>query len=909
MPGFDVLDPALDLLTDHFIEASAGTGKTFAIENIFTRLVEEKGLSPDEILVVTFTRAATLELKTRIRKKLAYLENERIFTIHSFCFHALKEYAFESGFSFDQIEESASLDILKQAAKDALRCTTVLHPKQIEKVLQAHQNEIDRLVNHLLAVAKNRLPIETGPSYETSNLEIQHLLASVDPALLLEDLLALAPLYGKLCDRQKNVKPEIQVGFKSFVEGDWVGTPLLLFNPDNRLKRGEEPQLHYPGLVEKCLPIIQRGSDPLILFATLAEQVRLKITQVIEEQELVFFEDLIQLMEKSVHNAAFASKVRGQYKAVLIDEFQDTDAVQWTIFSTLFLGHVPLYLVGDPKQAIYRFRQADIYTYLRAKKQMQSEPAILMRNFRSTPSLIKGLNALFGQAAFSLPQTAEKLAYQPVEPGEMKEDLDPPIMVMQVEEERELFELVIQEIGRFSPSQCAVLVKDRYQAARFEQACPFPTRLYKARSLRVNVLYELLQAVLNPRDRNAIELVLGGPLSGLRHEDFYLYHHLLEQKGILQLFDAVMKQAGPTLLQQQDGEVIYHEMQQLVEMIAEQQMPKESYLLYLQQLAIEDSDSERLKARLIKEQDAVNIMTVHASKGLEFDIVFPIGLAAPVVQRKNLVCYQGQYSFSAQAQQADQLESEAEQMRQIYVAFTRAKKRLYIPYIEKKTSPMQRFLDSVNESLPRVERSKVEVQTDSEESIQLVAPKQAVLSFPSCPIQSFSSLVTYEAVKKEVEVALPAGPEIGTLLHTIFEKISFAQPGDLSALVKGTPLEPFQTEVEAMVKRVLHLPLPFRLADVDPSKMNKEMPFLYSTDEGYMKGFIDLFFEHEGRYYFVDWKSNVIVDSAQKETERHHYDLQAKIYREALERYLGLFGEKLTAGFYIFLRSNDVITF
>ncbi|MCH9625972.1 MAG: RecBCD enzyme subunit RecB [Chlamydiales bacterium] len=160
MRGFDILDPTLDLKKNLFLEASAGTGKTFTIENCVIRLIEE-GLSIDQILVVTFTRAATIELKTRIRahlekknlrQALVGFDESKIFTIHGFCFHTLKEYALETGFALNQTEQSASFNTMRSIFKDYLfseLTAAVVHPTQLQKVLGKMQNDSERVFKAL----------------------------------------------------------------------------------------------------------------------------------------------------------------------------------------------------------------------------------------------------------------------------------------------------------------------------------------------------------------------------------------------------------------------------------------------------------------------------------------------------------------------------------------------------------------------------------------------------------------------------------------------------------------------------------------------------------------------------------------------------------------------------------------
>jgi exodeoxyribonuclease V beta subunit len=171
--------------------------------------------------------------------------------------------------------------------------------------------------------------------------------------------------------------------------------------------------------------------------------------------------------------------------------------------------------------------------------------------------------------------------------------------------------------------------------------------------------------------------------------------------------------------------------------------------------------------------------------------------------------------------------------------------------------------------------------------------------------------------------AMPGGVETGHLLHRLFETIDFrCSPEALSAYVaqemRDTPLEAFVDQISSLVQEVSSFPLlgpagQFSLGDVDPQQMIREMEFLYpsTTPSGYIKGFIDLFFSHQGSCYLIDWKSNMLSsytpDRLHQVMQEEGYMLQGKIYVEAIHRYLRLFqtGERLAGMFFFFLRGVD----
>lgn len=900
--------PGSSLLTDHFIEASAGTGKTYTIEQIVKRMICEEGLTLKEILIVTFTNAATFELKERIRKLLAKeglldFGEEAIYTIHAFCQKALKDFTFEANFPLETVDPAP--DLLKQIARDALKGDLAsFHPKQIDKLMALHRQDSEALVARLARLIACRVPIEGGPTYQESNEQIQAILAPLDRALFLQDLLALAPCYSKFCDRKKELKPEMKSGLTRLAEGHWIESPLLFFTPDNRLKRATETSLHYPGVLERLMPFAARALDPLYLLASLAEKIRLKAERAIEENEWIFFEDLIQKMRQNLTNASFVKALRNHYKAVIIDEFQDTDPDQWEIFSTLFLHHLPLYLVGDPKQAIYRFRRADIYTYLEAKKQISSLET-LDTNYRSTPALVEGLNDLFADLSFPLPRTGEELLYQPVKAGKTEESLMPPIVLLRAQDEAELFHKVIAALQAHPELTAAVLVKDRYQAERFKAVCPLPVRLRRARCLldspAAQFMEELLTAIVSPHHSSALQLLLEGRLKQIAPASFWQWHHLLQEEGILTCIVQVLQEIGPTLMQQPQGELLYHDLLHIAEILEERD--EGDPLEALDKLVQEDAESESLKGRQLFEEQAVEVMTIHVSKGLEFDLVCPIGLALAPTSSRDLVYFEGKLTPAEECLQAHEKEIEAERVRQIYVACTRPKKRLYLPLIEGEFSPIRSLVEG--KRFPELYEQSVSPPKKEE---TLSPPLSLTWKGASQPIVSFSSLVQTHMDKKQQVLAFPAGAEVGVILHRILENINFTRPVTpqiITPFIAHTLLAPFTKEITQVIERVRTTSLPdgFTLAEVDPTKILRELPFIYPFEEGYCKGFIDLVFEHKNKIYIIDWKSNVIEGSIEEESERHQYPLQAQLYREAISRFLKTIDSDFeVAVFYFFLR-------
>jgi len=335
-------------------------------------------------------------------------------------------------------------------------------------------------------------------------------------------------------------------------------------------------------------------------------------------------------------------------------------------------------------------------------------------------------------------------------------------------------------------------------------------------------------------------------------------------------------------------------------------------------------------------------------------------------------------------------ELDAEKIRQLYVAFTRAKRRLYVPLffdssgkkIDQGTaSPMELYLslwghreqDKILEMFSKWgQKYSISISTSQDKessmgsfftplrpSVQLSLPPKANVVGKSLYVHSFTSLATKHEMQEEEEAedfppndnallvqsvhTLPAGSQIGTLLHQILEATPFEMGYEevdgenwnawIRKFVEQTQFASWNNVIAKMVHQALSTPLPLdhchlALRDLQESHCYREHPFMYAADEalhpefecrpGYLKGVIDLIFEHQGKFYFLDWKSNWLGPSNDWYTEehldeamkQHDYYLQAEIYQEALKRYLKCvdsrpFEEIFGCGLYVFLRGLE----
>ncbi|HOO77786.1 MAG TPA: UvrD-helicase domain-containing protein [bacterium] len=436
----------------NLIEASAGTGKTYSIQSLYLRLAAVEGLAVDRILVVTFTEAATRELRDRLRgileKGRIFLEGnldpgdpdreriERILglpaagvsgsdeeersrrgrrlrsallnydaaaisTIHGFCNRILQEYAFESGQEF-RIELSGDpRGTVEDLCRDWWRAHVLDATDRERAVLGAMALE------GLVAAALKRISKPYARLLPTPG-------PAVFPAAEYEAMLAAwsEPEVRAALREGKVRKSAVSEAVFGFIEGLAGGNPFPVAPGDDRLlekmtRTHLETRLNLgsPGLpphpfFDRCRTFVEalaaaRLSAPAAAVEEVAERFHSRRDDRITYDELLL--RFLRALENPVSGSALVSALRGGFQAALIDEFQDTDPVQYRIFRRIFFGgERPVFLVGDPKQAIYSFRNGDIHTYYAAARSVpENRRYRLDVNHRSEPALVDAVNLLF----------------------------------------------------------------------------------------------------------------------------------------------------------------------------------------------------------------------------------------------------------------------------------------------------------------------------------------------------------------------------------------------------------------------------------------------------------------------------------------------------------------------------------
>ena len=480
-----VLQPLhFPLWGSRLIEASAGTGKTWTIAALYLRLVLGHGdaegftrpLMPPDILVMTFTRAATRELSDRIRARLieavqcfrgeaepaahdtflrdlrdAYpegnarntaawrldmaaqcMDDAAIHTIDAWCQRMLREHAFDSGNLFDEALEADESQRQTEAAQDYWR--QQCYPLSGE-VLEAALNvwpDVHALVKDMQALLRETVPAAAGAGSladciaQAQAVRIQTLQGLADGWVgkaerLLHWVEGELDGRGALWDKRKLQARYYTDWFARITA--WAQDPLnqLLELSDSARKRlcpegmaeafkGSTMDLLLPTEFAELAQLLQA------LDALPAPGVALRLHAAVHVQQRLLwlkrqagtfgFADMLQRLDAALagdNGPALRASILAQYPVALIDEFQDTSPLQYRLFDQIYQTaynspESALLLIGDPKQSIYGFRGADIYSYLQARTATEGRHYVLDTNFRSTQALVDAVNQWFVQA-------------------------------------------------------------------------------------------------------------------------------------------------------------------------------------------------------------------------------------------------------------------------------------------------------------------------------------------------------------------------------------------------------------------------------------------------------------------------------------------------------------------------------
>ncbi|MCX5828442.1 MAG: UvrD-helicase domain-containing protein, partial [Deltaproteobacteria bacterium] len=543
-------------------------------------------------------------------------------------------------------------------------------------------------------------------------------------------------------------------------------TPVVLKQKTNKNRQTPgHPFFDRCGELWDIAQILQREMDHQLLYlkTEIFRVLRRELPLKKEQQNIQSYDDLLIRVRTALEKPggeALAQALRQRYHAALIDEFQDTDPVQYAIFQTVFGKDSILFLIGDPKQAIYSFRSADLFSYLRASRQVQNHYS-LTHNWRSEPRLVAAVNHVFAAPGqydhkpfvfAEIPFHAASGVDDPDRPLlKLSGDANAPFQLVYFDKEclaganaagnKENFRRLIagavaREISRLlslarqgkanigaaplQPGDMAVLVRENREARLVQEALhdlAIPCVLHSAGNIfdspEALEMERLLAGVAEPRSEKALGTALvtdimgvsGETLMSAKREErpweawvnrFQQYNDLWEEAGFIRMFRTLLRNEAvhPRLLGYRDGERRLTNLLHLSEILHNETSARKLGMAGLIKWLARQRDPaatrlEEHELRLESDANAVRLVTIHKSKGLEYPLVFcPFQWGSSRTRKDELPRYHDDQDdwrlnlvLADEHQQAGILaerESLAENIRLLYVALTRAKCRAYL---------------------------------------------------------------------------------------------------------------------------------------------------------------------------------------------------------------------------------------
>jgi exodeoxyribonuclease V beta subunit len=985
------------------IEASAGTGKTFTIAGLVLRLLLERAdLTIDQILVTTFTELATAELRGRIREllrdallafrtgesedpllrqalekyradrvaasqrlhaALSHFDEAPIYTIHGFCQRVLAELAFETGTLFDAELVTDERDLLQEVTWDFWRRN--FYSGESLGVLLAIQGKLTpkKLFKDQEGLTKNPtltiLPTELRSSAEAA-VKVEEALAEVRQtwprcaegvrAFFAKPAWAKGPykspaLRARMLEDLEQLAARGGASARQFNSVELLATEVMA---NKGLRKGAS--LPENPIFAACQKFVDRSAEfCAALRAEFHAWAPPELERRKEARNVLAFEDLLTRLDAALRGeggVALASSIREKYRVALVDEFQDTDPVQYSIFERIYRdSDATVAFIGDPKQAIYSFRGADVFTYLNAARDTPRR-FTLRTNWRSESALVRAVNTVFDRPdSFQL----QEIQFLPAEPGPRADETplrfekvvqasslldpsaqpgrsrypekgEPPFQIWISSGKEKLADCVATEIvhlierggaigeEKLAPGHFAVLTGTNAQAAEMQvalRARRVPSVLYSSANVftsrEAHEMRDLLAAVAQPGNEKLVRAALctdalgfsGNEIEALSRDDaawerellrFQEHHQVWREHGFIRMLRelAVVHGVRQRLLAYRDGERRLTNFLHLSELLhtacVEHRFGMTGVLKWLAQemQAGNMAPREECELRLESDEKAVRIITVHKSKGLEFDVVFCPFVGSNAIVRPTFHDPEENYRLtldllgSEEHKPLREQEALAEALRLFYVAVTRARHRCTMVWPAKakpeKCAPALLLGIGQRPAIQSRDIAIAATPSPNEHDYRPekeVAPQLAAREFHGAidrtwGMASFTRLISgretdaldegpfietapagEESASAEGIHAFPRGMQAGTCLHEILELVDFADlssaPEIVARRLRGYSIDGFDEVVGKSVRQLASLPVAsatdrFTLADVPNESRIAELEFSFPID-------------------------------------------------------------------------------
>jgi exodeoxyribonuclease V beta subunit len=966
----------------NLIEASAGTGKTYSIAILALRLILENKFSIKEILMVTFTKAAVAELEERIRlfirsayrickgeniddktiadlvlesikktsaeetsdllkEAIIFLDETSVMTIHSFCQQTLTEFAFETNQLFGAELKQDISDILEEEVQTFWRKNiTTIHPELLAILMNANLSQ-----SIITTIVKQHLDGKHFGEYDSLKA---YTFCQDDHLYFLK---ALRQIHKKEEDLRLKMNEFVINNSGSLKQKSIANVYTnknnvvdLIDNPDafidylieKKRLTNIEKVFQDTGLLDDCSDCEKIKEEINIIIQNCLNQILCvainEISAGVKKYKLstnqLSFDDLIVNLHAAIvqrDNPSLVAALKKKYRAVFIDEFQDTDRLQYEVFKAAFGIGTVLFYIGDPKQSIYAWRKADIFTYFKAYNDVDNIYQMNV-NFRSTEALINAMNLFFlpeeNFDTFHFGDMENAVKYIPVKsPSGNKNgqlifnDADCVPLTLdenckkkdEIAEDTALQALSLLNDDGYSiikgqvkrkiiPSDIGILVRNKSDGILIKNALskyyiPSVT-VTDAKVLQseeaVELLY-VLEAFLNHSVAN-INRALLTSFTGYKTKDilslegekavllFKNYKTTWEISGVYSALKNFIIDFGvqKNLLERstESGERTITNLYQLIELLFKTQAIKKLSPVELidwlkRGIEQKKAEGDELLQRIESDEEAIRIVTIHSSKGLQYNIVFAPFLDFTTTSKHEDCSYRdedtSEYITVMKKQLSDDKmkiyirQLEQENRRLLYVAITRAVYKCFI-YRNTfyKTSSLATFTANLNESPGLIERkAPISIRTGESykntKQLKSEIPLREIefnlqhnnwrrMSYTMLAADLERHLQTKRIGSKDdynqfIFYQLAKGNITGNLLHFIFENLNFSDQTKWPSIVDKAinrfapgKKEKYELQLQQMIDHVLNAniqtdDLKFSLSEVDFGKRVHELEF------------------------------------------------------------------------------------
>ena len=943
---------------DVCVVAGPGSGKTRVLTERFAWLVEQQGIDPARILAITFTEKAATEIKQRVVKRFAQrpelresIERSWVQTIDGFCTRLLREHSIAAGLApdFAILDQGLADRLLRGATEEALDELYRERPEDVRRLLEAldlstqDDGRQPDLAQSLIEVYRRmrtsglteppRNPVRESGDFATSVRAIANeILRDPTPGKTPNQREAIPALrqwasaFRDLPEAPLTRDHFAALAFK-FNTGHFpAGTPLR--ENANRLKNELLPDLESQWLGEWYAHLHDLLREALARIAQTYDSAK-------RAESGVDFADLVELTVRLLEaHPDIRQETAARFDQILMDELQDTNRLQWRLVDLIrrsFFG------VGDINQSIYSFRFAEPEVFREYRDTLASSGAAideLLENYRSRPEILAAVSSALGQvpgiepreliARGAFDDTPTSVVERIVAQGEQAQEIEAALVATRIRE--------LCDDGGCAFEDIAVLVRTLNASEPFQRAfdrfqIPFLISGGKTflEARETKDLMALLAALANPLDEIALVGAMRSPLAGLSDEEIFRMGNDGRQTWFEERFGEVRRAAGFVAPDQLIAKIL-DACAYTAGLPERAQANVDKFLALLRReyrrrprpLAELLADVEALRAMQSEAEapppdaaGAVRLMSIHAAKGLEFPVVFVSALHRSAENRKPILIFSSEQGLGARWRnpltakgQSDSIHKrlwdeertrvEEEESRLLYVAMTRAEKRLYVSYAERKRPSVWQTLvtaaipnEHVAAELPAAPMRVFRAGQVGPGEIPLDPPivtdqydssvtATALAQFAACPRKY---RLHQQQVTTEATAPGTGAIEFGLAVH--------------KALAGGRVDDPQANE---FAERFRKSELGQRAARA--VRIEREFDFAIEVEDVIVSGQIDLWFEEGGELVIVDYKTDRDTSS------QSAYATQLRLYARALERYAARPADR---AYLYYLRPNEAV--